>query len=54
MQPINMISIEKFYLAIGLAACVAFVYFAFKHVSDHEKSDAKRISKLTKRKKPKK
>lgn len=46
--------IEKFYLAIGLAACVAFVYFAFKHVSDHEKSDASRISKLTKNNKKKK
>lgn len=46
--------IEKFYLSIGLAACVAFVYFAFKHVSDHEKSDTNRISKLTKNKKRKK
>lgn len=46
--------VEKYFLAILLAGCVAFIYFAFKHVSDHEKSDASRISKLTKRKKHKK
>jgi hypothetical protein len=46
--------IEKYFLAILLVGCVAFVYFAFKHVRDHEKSDSKRISTLTKPKKRKK
>lgn len=46
--------VEKYLLAILLAGCVAFIYFAFKHVSEHEKSDATRISKLTKLKKRKK
>lgn len=36
------------------ALCVAFTYFAFKHVSTHEKMDSDRISKLIKRKKNKK
>ena len=46
--------VEKYFLAILLAGCVAFIYFAFKHVSDHEKSDATRISKLINVKKTKK
>jgi hypothetical protein len=39
-------------ITIGVL-CILFVYFAFKHVSDHEKADNKRISKLTKMKKKK-
>jgi hypothetical protein len=46
--------VEKYFISILLAGCVAFIYFAFKHVSDHEKRDATRISKLTKLKKNKK
>jgi hypothetical protein len=34
--------------------CVAFTYFAFKHVSTHEKIDATGIKSLYKRKKNKK
>ena len=34
-------------ITIGVL-CILFVYFAFKHVSDHEKSDNDRIKKLTK------
>ena len=34
--------------------CVAFTYFAFNHVSTHEKMDATGIKRLYKRKKNKK
>ena len=34
--------------------CIAFTYFAFKHVSYHEKFDSQQIKKLTKKTKSKK
>lgn len=40
--------IEKYFLAILLAGCVAFIYFAFKHVSEHEKRDATKLKSLYK------
>ena len=46
--------IEKYFLAILLAGCVAFIYFAFKHVSEHEKRDATKLKSLYKPKKRKK
>lgn len=42
-----------FEITIGVI-CVLFVYMAFKHVSSHEKSDEKIVSKILKRKKTKK
>lgn len=45
---------EVILLILVGAFCVAFTYFAFKHVSTHEKMDATRVKRLYKRKKNKK
>ena len=39
-------------IVIGVL-CIAFIYFTFKHVNDHEKADNKIISRLTKMKRKK-
>jgi len=39
-------------IVIGVL-CIAFIYFAFKHVNYHEKADNKTISRSTKIKRKK-
>ena len=46
--------VEVILLVLVGAFCVAFTYFAFQHVSTHEKIDATRVKRLYKRKKNKK
>lgn len=39
-------NIESYFLVICSVCCVAFVYFSYKHVDRHEKSDSKATSNL--------
>jgi uncharacterized membrane protein len=44
---------EVYFLIPVAILCIAFTYFAFKHVSYHEKFDNQQIKKLTKKVKSK-